>query len=64
MQLKIGDIVIMKKPHPCGSKEFEVTRLGVDYKLRCTSCGREVMIPRIKAEKNIKGVKDVNNEQP
>ncbi len=63
MQLKIGDIVVMKKPHPCGSKEFEITRLGVDYKLKCTLCGREVMIPRIKAEKNIKGVKDVNNEQ-
>jgi len=63
MQLKIGDVVVMKKPHPCGSKEFEITRLGVDYKLKCTLCGREVMIPRIKAEKNIKGVKDVNNEQ-
>ena len=44
MQLKLGDIVVMKKAHPCGSKEFEITRLGVDYKLRCTGCGREVMI--------------------
>ncbi len=58
MDLKLGDIVIMKKPHPCGSKEFEITRLGVDYKLRCTGCGREVMIPRIKADKNIKGIKE------
>jgi len=58
MELKLGDIVIMKKPHPCGSKEFEITRLGVDYKLKCTLCGREVMIPRIKAEKNIKGKKE------
>lgn len=58
MQLKIGDIVIMKKQHPCGSKEFEITRLGVDYKLKCTRCGREVMIPRIKAEKSIKGKKE------
>mgnify|MGYP003037499904 FL=1 len=47
----------MKKAHPCGSKEFEITRLGVDYKLRCTGCGREVMIPRIKADKSIKVVK-------
>lgn len=61
MELKLGDIVIMKKPHPCGSKEFEITRLGVDYKLKCCTCGREVMIPRVKAEKNIKAVKD--NEQ-
>lgn len=63
MQLNLGDIVIMKKPHPCGSKEFEITRLGVDYKLKCTGCGREFMIPRIKAEKSIKGVKKSEDEQ-
>lgn len=49
----------MKKPHPCGSREFEVLRLGVDYRLKCTGCGREVMVPRIKAQKSIKGVKNV-----
>ena len=49
MELQLGDIVIMKKPHPCGSKEFEITRLGIDYKLKCCTCGREVMIPRVKA---------------
>ncbi|MGN0530850.1 MAG: DUF951 domain-containing protein [Eubacterium sp.] len=59
MDLKLHDIVIMKKPHPCGSKEFELLRLGVDYKFRCLGCGREFMVPRIKAQKNIKGVKDV-----
>lgn len=58
MNLNLGDIVIMKKPHPCGSNEFEITRLGVDYKLKCCKCGREVMIPRIKAEKNIKKKKE------
>ena len=57
MKLNLGDIVVMKKPHPCGSKEFEITRLGVDYKLKCLGCGREVMIPRIKAEKNIRAVR-------
>lgn len=61
MELQLGDIVIMKKPHPCGSKEFEITRLGIDYKLKCCTCGREIMIPRVKAEKNIKAVKE--NEQ-
>lgn len=61
MDLKLGSIVTMKKPHPCGSKEFIITRLGVDYKLKCLGCGREVMIARIKAKKNIKAVKD--NEQ-
>ena len=59
MDLKLHDILIMKKPHPCGCKEFELLRLGVDYKQKCTKCGREVMVPRIKAEKNIKGVKNV-----
>lgn len=58
MNLELGDIVIMKKPHPCGSKEFEITRLGVDYKLKCCGCGHEVMIPRIKAEKSIKRKKE------
>ncbi|MCD7872043.1 MAG: DUF951 domain-containing protein [Clostridiales bacterium] len=53
----------MKKPHPCGSKEFLLLRLGVDYKFRCTGCGHEFMIPRIKAEKNIKGVVKKDNEQ-
>lgn len=57
MELKLGDIVVMKKAHPCGSKEFEITRLGVDYKLKCTGCGHEVMLPRIKAEKSIKQIK-------
>lgn len=61
MNLELGDIIIMKKPHPCGSKEFEITRLGIDYKLKCCGCGHEVMIPRIKAEKNIKK-KKTNNE--
>ncbi|MBO5495379.1 MAG: DUF951 domain-containing protein [Eubacterium sp.] len=57
MDLKLGDILVMKKAHPCGSKEFELTRLGVDYKLRCCGCNHEVMIPRIKAQKSIKAVK-------
>lgn len=60
MQYQLGSIVIMKKPHPCGSNEFELTRLGVDYKLKCCKCGREVIIPRIKAEKSIKGLKTPN----
>lgn len=56
MDLELGDIVVMKKKHPCGSNKFEITRLGVDYKLKCCGCSREVMIPRIKAEKMIKAV--------
>ena len=52
----LGDIVEMKKQHPCGSSEFEVIRLGADIKIKCTGCGRIVMIPRskfVKGEKKI-----------
>lgn len=62
MDLNLGDTVIMKKPHPCGCREFEITRLGVDYKLKCLGCGREVMIPRVKAVKSIKSVKTRNTD--
>lgn len=47
----LGDIVEMKKQHPCGSKEFEVIRLGADIKIKCVGCGRIVMIPRLKFQK-------------
>ncbi len=56
MNISIGDRLEMKKQHPCGSREFCVLRIGMDFKLKCTQCGREVMIPRAKAEKNIKKV--------
>ncbi len=56
MDIKLNDILEMKKQHPCGSKQFLVLRSGMDFKLRCTTCGREVMVPRVKAEKNIKKV--------
>lgn len=56
MDIKVGDRLLMKKPHPCGSKEFCVLRIGMDFKLKCTGCGHEVMVPRVKAEKNIKKI--------
>lgn len=52
----LGDIVEMKKQHPCGNKEFEVIRLGADIKIKCTSCGRIIMIPRSKFQKDAKKV--------
>lgn len=54
MDYKVGDIVKTKKPHPCGSKEWEITRIGVDFKLKCKGCGHVIMIPREKALKIIK----------
>lgn len=57
MDVKVGDIITMKKAHPCKSKDFEVLRIGADFKIRCLGCSREVMLPRSKAEKNIKAIK-------
>lgn len=54
MTVKVGDRVEMKKPHPCGAKIFSVLRVGMDYRLKCEGCGHEVMLPRRKAEKDIK----------
>ena len=56
MDLHIKDIVELKKTHPCGSKEWLVLRIGMDIKLRCLGCGREVMGPRAKFEKMIRQV--------
>ncbi len=56
MDVRVGDIVTMKKPHPCGEKRWLILRVGADFKLRCMGCGREVMNPRSKVEKNIKSI--------
>lgn len=63
MDIQKGDILHMKKPHPCGADKMQVLRSGMDFKLRCCGCGREFMIPRSKAEKNVKSV-DQTNRQP
>ena len=56
MELHLHDKVELKKEHPCGSKTWEVLRVGMDIKLRCLGCGHELMIPRSKAEKSVKKV--------
>lgn len=65
MDIHIGDVLEMKKPHPCGknSKTFDVLRVGMDFKMRCVNCGHEMMLSRIKAEKNIKKVIRKSEEQ-
>lgn len=57
MDIRVGDTVIMKKKHPCGSDKWVILRIGADFKMRCAGCGHEVMTPRSKAEKNIRDVK-------
>ena len=56
LDIRVGDVLEMKKNHPCGSRRFAVLRVGMDFRLRCEGCGHEMMLPRLKAEKNIRKV--------
>ena len=56
MDIRVGDTLLMKKAHPCGSQEWAVLRVGMDFKIRCRGCGHEVMQPRRKVEKMIKRI--------
>ena len=56
MDLSVGDVVRLKKKHPCGGFEWQVVRIGADIGLRCLTCGRRILLPRSKAEKQIKSI--------
>ncbi len=58
MDIQVGDIVKLKKIHPCGSSEWEVLRVGADFRLKCLGCDHQIMIPRRTAEKSIKEVRN------
>lgn len=62
MEYNIGDIVRTKKQHPCGSKLWEITRVGVDFKLKCKGCGHAIMVERQKALKMITKKMDVEEK--
>ena len=53
-KFEIGDIVTLKKAHPCGSKDWEILRVGADFRLKCRGCGHQIMVPRRLVEKNTK----------
>ena len=55
MEFHVGDVIKMKKPHPCGNNEWEILRVGMDFRLRCMGCSRQVMVPRKLVEKNFPG---------
>ena len=57
MDIQVGDVITMKKQHPCGSREWEVLRTGADFRLKCQGCGHQIMIARPQAEKNIRQIK-------
>ena len=52
---EVGDIVKLKKPHPCGGSEWEILRVGADFRLKCTGCGHQIMVARKLVEKNTRG---------
>lgn len=56
MDVRVGDILELKKGHPCGGKTWQVLRVGMDFRLKCQGCGHELMLPRVKAEKAIKRI--------
>lgn len=57
MVFEVGEIVKLKKPHPCGSHEWEILRVGADFRLRCLGCEHQVMVARKLVEKNCRGVR-------
>lgn len=56
MDIKVGDVLKLKKQHPCGSSEWEVLRIGADFRLKCKGCEHQIMIARRTLEKNIKQI--------
>ncbi len=56
MDIQVGDVLKLKKQHPCGSREWEVLRIGADFRLKCKGCGHQIMIARRQAEKNVREI--------
>ena len=54
--LQLGDVLETKKPHPCGGKEWEIVRTGADYKIKCLTCGRVVMLTPDELKKRIRRI--------
>lgn len=56
LKISVGDVLELKKPHPCGSKMFSCQRVGSDIRIICSGCGRDMTLPRIKLEKAVKKI--------
>ena len=59
LNYEVGDIVTLKKAHPCGSKEWEILRVGADFRLKCKGCGHQIMVARKLVEKNTRDLKKI-----
>lgn len=56
LNYEVGDVVKLKKPHPCGSHEWEILRVGADFRLKCKGCDHMIMVSRKIVEKNTRGL--------
>jgi len=63
MDINVGDIVKLKKKHPCGSFEWEVLRIGADFRLQCMGCRHQIMIPRKQVEKKLRGLRKTDEKK-
>ena len=63
MEYEVGDIVKLKKQHPCGSQEWEILRVGADFRLKCMGCGHQIMMPRRQVEKSTRELKNAAGEK-
>ncbi len=64
MDVRVGDVLELKKEHPCGSKSWTVLRVGMDFRIKCAGCGHELMLPRNKVEKRIKKISRAEEREP
>lgn len=55
MNFELGEVIKMKKAHPCGTNQWEILRVGMDFRLKCCGCGHQVMLPRKQVEKSFRG---------
>lgn len=62
MEVAVGDVIKLKKQHPCGSFEWEVLRVGIDFRLKCMGCGHQIMLPRKQVEKSIRNIQKKSQE--
>ena len=62
VRMNVGDRLVLKKPHPCGSSRFEVLRVGSEVRIRCMGCGRDMMLDRVKLEKAVRRVETPADE--
>lgn len=61
-KFNVGDIVELRKPHPCGSKQWEIMRTGADFRIKCLGCSHQVMLPRTKFERSVKKIIESETE--